>query len=147
PTEAACPSAIGGSARSTARPLFSCRPSATANSQPIPGFAPWYRPSAPRVAQRQIIPLATGSREAERGRRRVAALQPHLMAPPRAEIDEEILVDLDAAAGLRVHLRHPPRHRLGLRVELLVPRGVERAREVDTAPVAAHLHHLRRARE
>ena len=40
PMDTACPRPIGGSARSTARPLRSCRPSATANSHPMPGLAP-----------------------------------------------------------------------------------------------------------
>ena len=37
-TDAACPSAIGPKARSTAARLRSCRPSATAKSHPMPGF-------------------------------------------------------------------------------------------------------------
>ncbi len=40
PIAAACPSAMGASDRTTARQLFSCMPSATANSQPIPGLRP-----------------------------------------------------------------------------------------------------------
>jgi hypothetical protein len=40
-TDASCPIAIGGSARTTARRSRSCIPSATANSHPIAGFSPW----------------------------------------------------------------------------------------------------------
>jgi hypothetical protein len=39
-TEAACPAAIGPNARSTAQRRRSWSPSATANSQPMPGLSP-----------------------------------------------------------------------------------------------------------
>ena len=45
-TDAACPAAIAGSAWSTSARDRSCRPRATANSQPMPGLRPWKAPSA-----------------------------------------------------------------------------------------------------
>src|SRR5215213_7684039 len=48
--EAAWPRVIGPKARSTVARRCSCRPSATAKSQPIPGLRPWKAPSRIRVS-------------------------------------------------------------------------------------------------
>src|SRR6516225_5153219 len=58
-----------------------------------------------------------------------------------AELDEEIGIELNAAFG--VGFAHDRRARGALRVELAVPRAVERIGEVDPSAVATDFHHLR----
>ena len=52
-TASAWPSAIGSSASRTTRRLPRCRPSATANSQPMAGLRPWNAPSPASASQGQ----------------------------------------------------------------------------------------------
>src|SRR3954447_234131 len=79
--------------------------------------------------------------------RAVAALEPPLVrsrrpARPVVEVDEEVGIDLHAAVRAAVHLEEP---RAQTRVELVVPSGVERVRDVEAAPVERELQHLRSA--
>src|ERR1700681_2905600 len=67
----------------------------------------------------------------------------HLMGTPLAEIEEELAMEVDAPLRLPFHLHHPSTD--AFRIELLIPRHVERVREIDTPTVAAHLDHLRSA--
>src|SRR5260370_19825430 len=76
----------------------------------------------------------------------VAALQPDLVRSAAAEcvaLEEEPLVERDPAALAHVELGHPGAH--AVRVELVVPRTVQRVGEVDALAVAANLDHLRPA--
>src|SRR5260370_42298052 len=80
--------------------------------------------------------------------RRVAALEPdlvHATAAERVTFDEEPLVETDSARRGDVELGHPRTDPVG--VELLVPRPVERVREVHALAVAADLDHLRAAEQ
>src|SRR5829696_966461 len=149
---AACPAASGSSARHTARRSRRCIPKATANSHPIPGLIPCRAPSSSSAAQGHTSCTTFGaswdtgmtSPEAERVGRRVTALQAHLVwQDPAVKLDEELRVERDAAVLADVELCHPAVDAGG--VELRVPRRVQRIRQVDTLPVAAHLDHLRRA--
>src|SRR5947207_1141421 len=139
--------ASGPSARQTARRSPWCTPNATAKSQPIPGLRPWSAPndsSAPAAAH-TFVDIAR-SREAEGVRRCVAALQPHLVRPHSLlELDEEVLIEREAAGASHVELREPAAD--AVRVELRVPRTIERIGQVDAPPIAAHLDHLRAAVE
>src|SRR5215212_12162556 len=58
-----------------------------------------------------------------------------------AEIEEEVGIKAHAARRVGIELDHPPLDALG--IELRVPGQVERVGDVDTAPVAANLDHLR----
>src|SRR5438105_8861247 len=61
-------------------------------------------------------------------------------------VREEAWVDLHSAGvGVGVDARHPGTYAAG--IEDLIPRGIERVREVDPLPVAAYLDHLRPARQ
>ena len=81
-----------------------------------------------------------------RVRRCVAALQADLVrAMLRVELDEELRIEGHRAVGCDVELDHPALDAVG--IELIVPRAVERVREVDAPPVAADLDHLRAAVE
>src|SRR5690348_9615138 len=82
-----------------------------------------------------------GSCVAVRIGRSVPAFQAHLMASEFAEINKKTRVELHAALGIRVNLYHPTPD--AFRVELRVPRRVERVCEVNTAAITADLHHLR----
>src|SRR5262245_52045870 len=97
PTAAACPSAIGGSARHIADARPACIPSATANNQPMPGLIPWYAPRPIIVAQSMMVfrraARQAALRIAVRVGRGVAALQPHLMRPHGRRLEEEPLVE------------------------------------------------------
>src|SRR5918992_90378 len=79
----------------------------------------------------------------------VAALEAGLVDPPSAEVvavREELRVHGHAAGlGVRVDTGHPGAY--AVRVEDVVPRRVERVREVHAPTVSAHLHHLGRARQ
>src|SRR6478672_11183651 len=146
------PRAIGASAAVTARSRRSCRPSATAKSQPIAGLSPWNAPSAASVNQGQsalkwvmehhlapidpighavwIDELIEPDRRAHelcvavRVGRGVSALQAHLMRPLVAEIEEEGGIEAHAAGGISIELDHP--HLDAIRVELRVPWQIER---------------------
>src|SRR5687768_3273095 len=81
-------------------------------------------------------------RVAERIRRRVPALQAHLMRPqPILEFDEEVGIERHSTRGVRIDLGHPPADAIG--IELRVPRRVERVRQVDSPAITADLDHLR----
>src|SRR5918992_4433545 len=73
---------------------------------------------------------------------RVAALKPYLVRPLIGiELDEEVGVYGETTLRVHVQLGDPAVE--ALRVELLVPGGIERVAEVHPAPVAAQFHHLR----
>src|SRR5262249_46589960 len=136
-TAAACPTAIGRSDSSTTRWLPRCRPSATANSQPIAGLSPGKSPRPasathgqpsvgtallPILAVRVRLPPPT-SRIAIGIRRAVTALQPHLVrSVPFRPIDEELPVERDTSRGGGVELDHPAVD--PLRIELRIDRAV-----------------------
>ena len=61
------------------------------------------------------------------------------------ELDPEILIQLDATVGANVGLYHRARH--SVRIELVVPRRIERISPVDPLPIAADFDHLRPATE
>src|ERR1700742_4595278 len=88
-------------------------------------------------------PYSNSSRRiAERIRRTVATVEPDLMRPVSVgEAHPVVLGELEAPARVDVS------HHLGawnsLRIELLVPRRVERVRPLYAFAVAVDLHHLR----
>src|SRR6202034_193560 len=115
-----------------------------------PRARPDPRPADPRPADPRPAGLVARSRpwrlrrEAVGIAGRVAALQPDLVraaATERVALHEEPLVERDPAAGVRVYLGHPRAD--AVRVELLVPRPVQRVGEVDPGAVPADLDHLR----
>src|SRR4051812_19346789 len=55
--------------------------------------------------------------------------------------DEEVTVDFHSASGIDIDLPHHPWN--SLRVELRVPRAVERVCGIHAPAVATHLDHLR----
>src|SRR5262249_25025283 len=76
----------------------------------------------------------------------VSALQADLVrALPLGPIDKEFRVEGHTAFRLDVQLPHPAIDALG--IELRIDRPVERAGEIDAAPVAADFDHLRAAIE
>src|SRR5579863_3292043 len=141
----AWPRAIGTSDRTTARVLFSCIPRATAKSQPIPGFTPWYAPRRNRAGQPQeAAPLMRPSSCVAVGvGGGVAAFEAYLVTAQLAELQEEVRIDFQAALGFGIELYHPAPDALG--IELHVPRRIERVGEIDAPAVAADLDHLRTA--
>src|SRR3954471_14593708 len=87
---------------------------------------------------------ASSLRVAEGVRGGVATLKSHLVGPqPVLEFDEELWIEGHAAVRRDVDARHPAPNAVG--VELRVPRGVERVREIDASAVATDLDHLRPA--
>ena len=58
-------------------------------------------------------------------------------------LNEESIVEADAAFRVDIELRHPTSNARG--IELLIPGRVERVGEVDAFSVAAHFDHLRPA--
>src|SRR5690242_3493823 len=103
------------------------------------------RKPAPAIAGAGEDLCASGG-EAVGVARSVPALQPDLVRAAPAEhfaLEEEALVKTDAAALGDVQLGHPGAY--AVRVELLVPRTVERVGEVDALAVAGDLAHLRAA--
>src|SRR6266498_2458568 len=155
--ERKCPRAMGGRAWKTARRSPVCSPRPTAKSHPIAGLTPWKAPSSATVNQgaaaltpRPPLPSSGRSpwsslpssivREAIGIGGSVPALQPDLVRSEVPELDEEVGVEVDPTLGLDVELDQPPVD--ALRVELLVPRRVQRVREVDAPAVPADLHHL-----
>src|SRR5215467_5620609 len=85
-------------------------------------------------------------REAVRVRRRVTALESHLVrALALGEPSEEPRVERHAALGPGIHLGYPTAD--AVRIELGVPGGIQRVADVDTLPIAADFDHLRTAVE
>jgi hypothetical protein len=68
-----------------------------------------------------------------------------LMRTKPIELEQEVGIEPASAFELRVELGHPAAD--AVRVELRIPRCIERVRHVDAAAVAADLHHLRSAVE
>src|SRR5580698_5979953 len=64
-----------------------------------------------------------------------------LMGAEISEFKEKFPIELHAALGFGVDFYHPALN--SIRIELHVPRRIERVREIDSAPIAAHFHHLR----
>src|SRR5206468_3028557 len=60
-------------------------------------------------------------------------------------LDEEILVERDAAVRTGIKFHHPTAN--AVRIKLLVPGRVKRVGKIDPLPIAAHLHHLRSPRK
>src|SRR5580704_12293048 len=60
-------------------------------------------------------------------------------------LQEELRIEGDRPAVTDVELCHPASD--AVRIKLIVPRAIERVREVDAAPVATDLDHLRTAGE
>src|ERR1700737_858273 len=105
PTDNGCPSAIGGSAASTALRRRSCNPRQRAKSHPIPGLIPWNAPNPNRTTHGQIGVIDSAltsyfatrrarlpSREAIGIRRSVAAFQANLVQPIFFCIEEEFRI-------------------------------------------------------
>src|SRR5215469_2476800 len=101
-------------------------------------------------ALRYLFRFAVRRRDGERAsgeaigiRRRVAALQAHLMRQQTLRpVDEKVGVKLDAALRLGVDFHHPSLD--SVRIELGIDRPVERAGEINSPAVAAYLDHLGR---
>src|ERR1700704_6389733 len=74
---------------------------------------------------------------------RVAAFETNLMRTQPVEFDEALRIGLQAVPRTDVKLRQPSTD--ALRIELLVPRRIERVRHVHAPAVAADLDHLRSA--
>src|SRR5271154_3681915 len=66
-----------------------------------------------------------------------------LMAAQIPEFEKEFRVDGHAARGPSIELHHPAAN--SVRIELRVPRRIQRVREIDATSIAAELHHLRAA--
>src|SRR5690606_29860564 len=80
-------------------------------------------------------------RRSRRVRRGVATREPDLVRPVALlQLQQEALVERDAATRQHVELGHPAAD--AIRVELRVPRAVERVRDVDPSTIPADLHHL-----
>src|SRR5687767_1840313 len=123
----AWPAAKGSIARQTAVRRRSCIPSATANSQPIPGLMPWKAPSATSAIQDQSIVIVSvisvASRVAVGVRGGIAALQAYLVRPHLSDFREKAAVYHQPTVLGGVELRYPPAN--PIRIELLVPRAVQ----------------------
>src|SRR5213078_1933742 len=131
PMAAAWPTAIGTSDLATALPFCSCIPSATANTHPIPGLSPWK--AVRHVSLRVRVTIGV--------RRCVAPFQPYLVCAQPVKLEKEVLIELDPALSVCIDLHHPTLYTI--RIELLIPRRVERVRKVDALAIAADLDHLR----
>ena len=83
------------------------------------------------------------SRIAERVGLGVAPLKTDLVNTIIIRLNEESIVEADAALRVDIELRHPTANTRG--IELLIPGGVQRVGEVDPFSVPAHLDHLRSA--
>src|SRR4051794_40012196 len=98
--------------------------------------------NAPRLVSGRLQGVLSASASAVTVRvgRGVAALQSdlvHAQATELLAVREESLVDAEPAVGVGVELGHPGAH--AVRVELVVPRSVQRVGEVDPPAVAADL--------
>src|SRR5207244_12735876 len=74
-------------------------------------------------------------------RRCVAPIQPYLVCAQPAKLDNELLIELHSTLCICIDLHHPTLYTI--RIELLIPRRVERVREVAAPAIAADLDHLR----
>ena len=63
------------------------------------------------------------------------------MGAQPVELQQEVAIEMHSAVLADIDFGHPAAN--AVRVELLVPCGIERIGEIDTAPIAADLHHLR----
>ena len=98
--------------------------------------------SPPKGCHRCHVTHRLDGRIAEAVGRTIAAFQPDLVAAQTlGEVDVEVLVQRQASVFADIGHHHLPA--LGVRVELIVPRGIKRVRPVDTLAVAADLDHLR----
>ena len=123
----------------------SCSPSATANSQPMPGLSPWTAPSSASAAHGHAVgAVMTGSRTNRTRRRRPASRTWCGRMPSSISTmnrGSSAIPPFGSASSLTIQPRIPSG------IELRVPRRVERVGEVHPPAVAAHLDHLRRAVE
>src|SRR5206468_12722660 len=78
---------------------------------------------------------------AERIRRTIPTLEPHLMRPQLPKVHKEIWIKGHPPCRVGIHPHHPATH---AGIELVIPATVERIGEVDTPSIAAHLNHLGR---
>src|SRR5919204_1006626 len=115
------------------------------SADPIPSCPSSRAPPARRVGrggQRSDVALVD---EAVGVARRVPALKAGLVYPAPAEVvavREEARIDSHTAdVGVRVDARHPRAD--ALRIEDVVPGGIERVGRIDASAVPADLHHLR----
>src|SRR5262249_39642799 len=77
---------------------------------------------------------------AERIRRTIPTLEPHLVRPQLPKVHKEARLQCHPPCRVGIHPHHPTTH---LRVKLVIPATIERIGEVDAPSVAAHFHHLR----
>src|SRR5438093_294942 len=129
-----------------------CRPIASAQARPAvaplaarawPWWPAWAGAALAAGAPNPASQGASPSGIAERVGGGIAPLQPDLVGACLAEVDQEALVELDAAVRVGVDPGQPALQ--PGRVELVVPGRVERVRHVDAPAVAADLDHLRPA--
>src|SRR5215218_9680119 len=103
-------------------------------------------PSGSAVSSRQTVGTGgCGLRIAVGIGRGVTTLEPHLMRPLVAEIEEEVRVEGHPTFGIGIELDHPALDAVG--IELADPGDVHEDGEVDAAAIPADLHHLRSAVE
>src|SRR5262244_802507 len=87
--------------------------------------------------------MARSSREAVRVGARVSALEMDLVRPHAVELHQKLAVERESAVLADVQLRQPAAD--AVRIELLVPRAIERVGQIDPPAVVADLDHLRTA--
>src|SRR5207245_7976997 len=68
-----------------------------------------------------------------RSRRCVAPFQPYLVCAQPVKLEKEVLIELDPALSVCIDLHHPTLYTI--RIELLIPRRVERVRKVDALAI------------
>ena len=133
----------------TTRRLGRCRPSATANSQPIAGLMPWKAPSPASTSHGDSAPtdaaqpssLTGSSRNPTSSRRPRAA--PGAAGAPSASRRRSSRRRRCRRSRLTSSFTIQPVDALG--IELRIDRAVERVGEIDPPAVAADLDHLRPA--
>src|SRR5215831_10180174 len=89
------------------------------------------------------LPSAVLGRITVRVRRRVTALEPHLMRTQAAVLHEKAWIELHSSVLTNVQLDQPAADSVW--IKLLIPRAIEGVGEVHALAVAADLHHLRPA--
>src|SRR5438067_5107458 len=73
-------------------------------------------------------------------RRSVAPFQSKLVCTHPLKLDEELFIELHPALRIGINFHHPALY--SVRIELLIPRGVQRVGEISTFAVTADLNHL-----
>src|SRR5207245_11559715 len=93
-----------------------------------------------RLARTESARARAEARKTEGIARGIAAFEADLVNTIIAALNEKVFVEADAALWVSLKLDHPTTHAIG--IELFIPRGVKRIREIDTFSVAAYFHHL-----